>query len=1506
MSTTLTGSTTRAEAHPTSEPEADRLRFLGYAVLAAVAYVPILLTQRGRVVADTKSYLYLDPGRLLERAPSMWDPNIGLGTVTHQNIGYLFPMGPYYWLMHAVGVPAWVSQRLWFGTILFAAALGVLYLLRTLHVHGPGVVVAAFVFMLSPYVLDFAARLSVILLPWAGLPWMLALVIRALRDDGWAYPAVFAIVVQVVGSVNATALVFAGIVPVLWILYAVFVTREVAWRRAAGAVAKIAVLTLLTSLWWIVGLATQSAYGLDILRFTETLATVSHASLPSEVLRSLGYWFSYGGDKISAWIPPSVRYTQDLWAIAASYALPLLAFAAAGFVRWKHRAFFVLVLFVGFVIAVGANPYGDPSVLGGIFKSFAQSSSFGLALRSTARAVPLLALGTAVLLGLGVNALADAWSRRGLRVAGVAVAAAVIALAVVNVPALFDGSLYPDSLLRDENIPAYWTAAIAALDAQPHDTRILEVPGADFASYRWGGTVDPITPGLTDRPYVARELVPWGSPASADLLNAFDRRLQEGVLDPNAIAPIARLMSVGDVVYRADLQTDRFDLARATPVWQLFTQPRPNGLGRPQLFGLGATLPPLHYTQVDEQALAQAPDAAQPPPVSIFPVSGAPSIVHAASAQTPLVVSGDGEGLVDLAGLGALDPRDVVLYSGSFAGDDSALRRAVAQDGSVLVVTDSNRKRGRRWGAIENVEGPTERVDEQSLDTDEGDQRLDLFPGAGPSSETVVDSPHVEVSTTGIGNVITYWPEMRGSRAFDGDVDTAWEVGDHGSVIGETIRVQSDRPITTNHVNLVQPLVGPRERSITKATLRFDGGDPVSIDLGDASRTAAGQTFTFPKRTFHRLDITVDDTNVGDTFDYPTSNNVGFAEIRLRDDAPGSKDLRVSETVRMPTDLVDAAGTLATTRPLVYVMSRSRNEVIPPRYSQDEEALVRQYRVPNDRSFSWGGTARLATAAPDDVLDRALGIPDSTQGGITVRASQHLPGDIAARGSAAFDGDATTAWNTAFGAPVGQWVEVTTPAPMTVDSLDLRVVADGRHSVPTQIRIDGGGQSRTVDLAPVADQSAENATAAVPVSFAPLTGDTFRVTITAVRPVQTIEYHENQPIVMPVGIAEMGMPAVTRAAMPTQMPETCRDDLLAFDGTAHGVRLVGDTATAVAGGALQLQPCDASGTPTALALDRGDHVVASTPGTETGVDVDGLVLGSAADGSPMALGRGGSIAAFRAANRPSGAAPPRVEVVHDGRTKLELRVHGAQPGTPFWLVLGQSNNAGWKATVDGADATLTSGNGDGRSTLVDGYANGWLLEPNHGTFDVTLEWTPQRTVWIALAISGVALLGCFALAIVALRRRRSRAHDDPAVDGELDLGSPFAAFGTGVSTRATIVTAVAVALVAGAVSRWWVGLLVGAATAAALRVPRLRGALTVGAPLFVALTAGYVIVQQYRYRYPYEFFWVDHFTRAANLAWLAVLLLAADAVVELVRRRHAPPDTRVAAPAAASGATGPS
>ena len=311
---------------------------------------------------------------------------------------------------------------------------------------------------------------------------------------------------QIVGGVNATALVFAGIAPVLWIVYATIV-GEVDWRRALGVTARIALLTVLTSLWWIAGLWAQSGYGLNILKFTETLRVVSLSSLPTEVLRGLGYWFFYGIDRVGHWTDASVPYTQNLGLLVVSFAIPVLALFGAACVKWRHRAYFVVLTVVGVVVAVGANPYDDPSVVGGLFKSFAESSSFGLALRSTSRAVPLVALGLAVLLGVAVNAVGVAWQGKGRAVRGISwrtlvVTGAIVVVAVVNLPALWTGAFYTQDLTRDETIPQYWTDAIAALDAQPHDTRVLEIPGADFAAYRWGQTVDPITPGLMDRPYV--------------------------------------------------------------------------------------------------------------------------------------------------------------------------------------------------------------------------------------------------------------------------------------------------------------------------------------------------------------------------------------------------------------------------------------------------------------------------------------------------------------------------------------------------------------------------------------------------------------------------------------------------------------------------------------------------------------------------------------------------------------------------------------------------------------------------------------------------------------------------------------------------------------------------------------------------------------------------------------------------------------------------------------------
>ena len=206
--------------------------------MALVAYVPMLLTQPGSVGADTKVYLYLDPWRLLNGAPYLWQPDTGLGTITHQNIGYLWPMGPFYWLFEQTGLPDWVAQRVWMGTILFLAGLGVSYLLRTIQWEGGGILVASFAYMLSPYVLDYVARISAILLPFVALPWMIALAAKSLRSGGWRYPALFALVAFSAGGTNATSLLLVGIAPVLWIVHERLNDPSVTTRKAALAVGR--------------------------------------------------------------------------------------------------------------------------------------------------------------------------------------------------------------------------------------------------------------------------------------------------------------------------------------------------------------------------------------------------------------------------------------------------------------------------------------------------------------------------------------------------------------------------------------------------------------------------------------------------------------------------------------------------------------------------------------------------------------------------------------------------------------------------------------------------------------------------------------------------------------------------------------------------------------------------------------------------------------------------------------------------------------------------------------------------------------------------------------------------------------------------------------------------------------------------------------------------------------------------------------------------------------------
>jgi hypothetical protein len=394
-----------------------------------------------------------------------------------------------------------------------------------------------------------------------------------------------------------------------------------------------------------------------------------------------------------------------------------------------------------------------------------------------------------------------------------------------------------------------------------------------------------------------------------------------------------------------------------------------------------------------------------------------------------------------------------------------------------------------------------------------------------------------------------------------------------------------------------------------------------------------------------------------------------------------------------------------------------------------------------------------------------------------------------------------------------------------------------------------------------------------------------RVTVEAVRDVTTREYYSNSPIVTPVALAELGIPGVQRPAVGDSLTGACRDDLLTVDGAPVPIRVTGSTADAVSSKPLAVERCDpatgaASSAP--LALDRGQHILRSALGVDTGIDLDGMVLGSEAGGAPLALGARGAVPPAAATSR-----SPEVETVSSGRTSMKLRVTGAD--APFWLVLGESHNRGWVASVDGHDL--------GEGKLVNGYANGWRVDPKDGrAIDVTLTWTPQRNVWIAIAISGVTMLLCTALALgLFARRRRALAAQSPeatsgaAFDEPPAFRWPFVAAGTRPRAPVIAATAIGAGLVAAVLIKPLPGLLVGLLVLAALLRARWRAVLAIGAPVALGLAALYVLVEQTVNKYPPVFEWPTFFDRVHVLGWLAVALLAADALVEVVRTRRRRP-----------------
>ena len=183
-----------------------------------------------------------------------------------------------------------------------------------------------------------------------------------------------------------------------------------------------------------------------------------------------------------------------------------------------------------------------------------------------------------------------------------------------------------------------------------------------------------------------------------------------------------------------------------------------------------------------------------------------------------------------------------------------------------------------------------------------------------------------------------------------------------------------------------------------------------------------------------RCTITIDATNTGVEKSYDGQSGVGFAEVRVTGQ-------QVHEVLRMPEDLLTAAGASSASHRLTIVMTRETAAPVPPA-TDPEVDIARTFTLPTARTFSVSGHGRALAVGPrrrPRPLARHHGAGD--RGRLLLGAA--CPATSQDRTSATLDGNLATVWSPGLGPQAGNWLEY-----------DL---AHPHHLRPP---VDGGGDRR--------------------------------------------------------------------------------------------------------------------------------------------------------------------------------------------------------------------------------------------------------------------------------------------------------------------------------------------------------------------------------------------------------------------------------------------------------------
>ncbi|MCU1624278.1 MAG: hypothetical protein JWL79_3123 [Frankiales bacterium] len=1316
-----------------------------------MAFTALALSQQpGKLVHDTKLDLAVDPARFLGRALHLWDPLSGAGQLQNQAYGYLFPMGPFFLLGNAIGLPGWVVQRLWLALVLSLAALGVRRLILTLHVAGPlAATVGGLAYALSPRTVGAVGALSSEVLPLAVLPWVLLPLIHGSRAGSPRRAAArSALALMGAGAVNAAATLAILPVPVLLLL---------SWRRQerGRALARWWIVGVgLVSLWWLVPLLLLGRYSPPFAAYTESASATTQFTSLEEVLRGTSDWLGHLVVAGHSWWPAAAWLETSPWAVLCTVGVAVAGLFGLARGDLPQRRVWVGCALLGIVLSSSGfgehlpTPFVPPlagtaqALLDGPLAAFRNVHKFDPVLR-----LPL-AVGVAHLLGT-----------IRMRMPRRAVALLVAGLVAGIASPAFAGGLAPDGGFTQ--LPAWWQQTSSWLDRQPPG-RALLVPAAAFGEYTWGRPLDdePLKL-LSSAPWTGRDVVPLGAVGWTRILDAITLRLDSG-RGSAGFAPLLARSGITHLVVRNDLDQARTGALRPVVAHQAINDSP--GLTRVAAFG------PMQVAPADDAGLS-----VPYPAVEIYAVQGSHGLVDTYDAASALRVSGGPESVLQLSDRQLLAGRATVL-----AGDDGALRglaRAIT-DGHRRREVDPTQVRGG-WSATLTPDDPL-RLNRPARDITDRDaaQHLTSARLLGASSVRASSSASDPQAPLDRG------PEHAPYAGVDNNPATSWISGT--PAVGQWLELRLDRPVDVRKVRLVvvdDPMLGA---AVTRVRISTDRGTvdrhvppggvtrDFDVPAGLTRRvrvTAVGTGDGSRGSVFGVRDLTVAGVNVTRVIVTPPDGSGGTTEVVALDRADGGTGACVR--------LADASALTAAARDEVRCgpgLARG----------QEESQLVRQVTTS-------GGTYGLSLrvrprqgSALDALLQRTSTSPTRAT------ASSNWLGVPRTGASAAFDGRLDTAWRANPADPQPS-LTLTWRGLRVIDR--LRLVEDGRApaSVPTQLVIVSPAGTRRARVLPDGT-----------VRFAPLRTDRLTLEVVSSQRAQTTEAVFGSTSVLPVGIAEVDVPALRDLERPDpeDQPIILRcgaGPQLVIDG-----RTMQTTVRLARGDLLDLRdvpalPCVPNGL---VAVSSGTHLI---EGVDTAaVEVEGLTL--------------------TATPRP--AAVPRAVLASDFASPVARTVR-LGPGTVTLLNIHESANDGWTATLHGNRLA---------AVRIDGWQQGWLV-PAGASGTVTLHYSPDTAFRRGLLAGLIAIVLVGAAAIMTTGRA-SHAPIELARPGGLALSPVLAA-----SLVAGAVGAV-IGLLAWLVRRrtpWWVVPLPFAASGTVLAL--ISGAGTSGAatgPLLQAATVATV------------------------------------------------------------------